>query len=151
MALNTKVISNGAKSVMNKAMSHPVTSLMTGLMVYGTIADARENGIPHAAGSFVKMQAEMAFIPLPVQIGYGVSKAVVDGFMASAQQRADIIRQTNKYLGSGYVGSGSFDMSQAGYTMRQRAIQAMSANSQNLNTVLGNEARNYIKSVRKAW
>ena len=37
-------------------------------------------------------------------------------------------------------------MSNAGYTMRQRAINQLRSNGQNVNSVLGNEARNYLKS-----
>lgn len=54
-----------------------------------------------------------------------------------------------KYIGSGYVGgSGQFDMSNAGYTMRQRSIQKMRETGANINSVLGNESRNYIRGAK---
>ena len=65
----------------------------------------------------------------------------------SAKQNAELQKQM-KYVGSGRVGSGYFNMSGAGYTMRQRAMNQLRANGQNVNSVLGNEARNYLKSSR---
>lgn len=41
------------------------------------------------------------------------------------------------------IGSGHFNMSQAGYTMRQRSLNAIRSNGANINSAFGNEARNY--------
>lgn len=49
-------------------------------------------------------------------------------------------------VGSGRVGSGSFDMTGAGYTMRQRAMNQIRNNGQQINSVLGNEARTFSRS-----
>ena len=62
-----------------------------------------------------------------------------------SKQNAELQNQM-KYTGSGRLGSGQFNMSGAGYTMRQRAINQLRSNGQNVNFVLGNEARNYLKS-----
>lgn len=47
------------------------------------------------------------------------------------------------YSNRGRLGSGYAPMSQAGYTMRQRSINAIRQNGLNLQSVLGNEARQY--------
>ena len=49
-------------------------------------------------------------------------------------------------VGSGRVGSGSFDMSGAGYTMRQRALNQIKNNGTQINSVLGNEARTFSRT-----
>ena len=41
------------------------------------------------------------------------------------------------------LGSGHFDMTEKGYTMRQRSLNAIRSNGANLNSAFGNEARNY--------
>lgn len=41
------------------------------------------------------------------------------------------------------IGSGHFDMTSAGYTMRQRSLNAIRSNGANINSAFGNEARNY--------
>lgn len=41
------------------------------------------------------------------------------------------------------LGSGHFNMTQAGYTMRQRSLNAIRSNGANINSAFGNEARNY--------
>lgn len=68
------------------------------------------------------------------QIGVGVGKA-----------NAEAIKQ-HRELGSGLVGSGSFNMNGAGYTMRQRALNQIKNNGTQINSVLGNEARTYFRS-----
>ena len=73
-----------------------------------------------------------------INIGY-------DLMLQTSKQNAELQKQM-KHTGSGRVGSGHFNMSQAGYTMRQRAMNQIRSNGQNINSVLGNEARNYLKS-----
>ena len=71
--------------------------------------------------------------------------------MQNAKANAEMSKDL-KYVGSGHVGgSGRFDMSNAGYTMRQRSIEKMRSTGMNINSVLGNEARNYMRSNRKVW
>ena len=41
------------------------------------------------------------------------------------------------------LGSGHFNMTQTGYTMRQRSLNAIRSNGANINSAFGNEARNY--------
>lgn len=47
----------------------------------------------------------------------------------------------------GKFGSGHFNMTAPAYTMRQRSINAIRANGSNLESVFGNEARNYAINV----
>lgn len=51
----------------------------------------------------------------------------------------------NAYNRRGKFGSGHFDMSEAGYTMRQRSLNAIRQNGMNINSTLGNEARTYYR------
>ena len=83
----------------------------------------------------------------PANIAYIGAVIGYDLMIQSAKQNAELQKQM-KYVGSGRIGSGYFNMSNAGYTMRQRAINQLRANGQNVNSVLGNEARNYLKSSR---
>lgn len=52
---------------------------------------------------------------------------------------------TKAYRQRGKLGSGYFEMSQAGYTMRQRSLNAIRQNGINTQTALGNEARMYFR------
>ena len=58
------------------------------------------------------------------------------------------MRNTSEKLSQGSenlktLGSGHFDMTQAGYTMRQRSLNAIRNNGARLSSAFGNEARNY--------
>lgn len=79
------------------------------------------------------------------QLLYFGATAGYDMTIGASKQNAEL-QNKMKYTGSGRVGSGYFNMSGAGYTMRQRAINQLRMNGQNVNAVLGNEARNYVKS-----
>lgn len=54
---------------------------------------------------------------------------------------------TQAYRQRGKLGSGYFEMSQAGYTMRQRSLNAIRQNGLNTQTALGNEARMYYRGA----
>ena len=82
---------------------------------------------------------------------------LVGGFAASAGMMAVTTGATlaakkmehnAEVMGKGYesvkgLGSGHFDMTSAGYTMRQRSLNAIRSNGANINSAFGNEARNY--------
>lgn len=51
----------------------------------------------------------------------------------------------NAYNRRGKFGSGYFEMTESGYTMRQRSLNAIRQNGMNINTTLGNEARTYYR------
>ena len=134
-----------------------ISKIMTGvdiLMTAGTYVGARKEGdsIPSAIGQTFSSTAVSALIPtLPGQLAYMGLTAGYDIVMQSAQANAEASKDL-KYIGSGYVGgSGHFNMSNAGYTMRQRSVEKMRSTGMNINSVLGNEARNYIRSSQRAW
>ena len=83
-------------------------------------------------------------------IGMGVALAAGLA-MTSGQLLSAMGENTSKSMGQAYrragkFGSGYFEMSQAGYTMRQRSLNAIRSNGLNTQSVLGNEARTYYRS-----
>lgn len=78
-------------------------------------------------------------------IGGGLAMA---GLSVATNLAAKHMEQTAETMGKGYesvkgLGSGHFDMTEAGYTMRQRSLNAIRSNGANINSAFGNEARNY--------
>ena len=117
------------------------------LNVVGGIADystARKEGnnravsLAKAAGTFAFYEALGPWaIPLTlVQAGTSITSAVW-------QNNANQMKKA--YSSNGKLGSGYFDMTQAGYTMRQRSLNAIRSNGMNLQSALGNEARQYFR------
>lgn len=78
---------------------------------------------------------------------YAGAQMAVSLFWENAKAQGEAEKET-KNIGSGYVGSGYYNMSGAGYTMRQRAMQKMQGTAGNINQVFGNEARNYVGESR---
>lgn len=80
--------------------------------------------------------------------GIGVSLAVT-GLNIAGNLAAKHMENTAQKLGqaedalTGGIGSGHFNMTQTGYTMRQRSLNAIRSNGANINSAFGNEARNY--------
>lgn len=117
---------------------------MTGFTAYSSAKE--EDSLPVTLGKVAVdigtnalLQGGLAnFLYMGATIGY-------DMMLQGAKQNGELQKQM-KTTGSGRIGSGYFNMSGAGYTMRQRAINQLRSNGQNVNSVLGNEARNYIKS-----
>lgn len=77
-----------------------------------------------------------------------VGMAATTGISVGAGLVASSMQNTGSVLGKGseeakYLGSGHFNMTQAGYTMRQRSLNAIQSNGANINMAFGNEARNY--------
>ena len=123
------------------------TAMEVGLGTIGTISGSRKQGdnlavtaaktgMDFLASAYLGPIGSLAYFW--VTVGY-------DMMLQTSKQNAELQKQM-KYTGSGRVGSGYFNMSNAGYTMRQRAINQLRSNGQNVNSVLGNEARNYLKS-----
>lgn len=134
-----------------------ISKIMTGIdiaMTAGTYIGARKEGssVPSAVGQTLSSTAISSLIPtLPGQLLYAGLTIGHDMVLQNAQANAEVSKDL-KYIGSGYVGgSGHFNMSNAGYTMRQRSIEKMRSTGMNINTVFGNEARNYIRSSQRAW
>lgn len=124
----------------------------TGLeMLFGTVGTTA--GSKQQGDSFAVTAAKVgidfiasAYLGPIGSIAYFGATMGYDMMLQTSKQNAELQKQM-KYTGSGRVGgSGHFNMSGAGYTMRQRAINQIRQNGQNINSVLGNEARNYLKS-----
>jgi hypothetical protein len=133
-----------------------VSKIMTAVdiaLTAGTYIGARKEGasIPSAAGQTFSTAAISSLIPtIGGQLLYTGITVGYDMMLQNAQANAEATKDL-KYIGSGYTGSGHFSMSNAGYTMRQRSIEKMRSTGMNINSVLGNEARNYMKSAQRAW
>jgi RsiW-degrading membrane proteinase PrsW (M82 family) len=122
------------------------TAIEVGLTV-GTISGSRKQGdslAVTAAKTGMDILTNAYLGPIGSFVYFGATVGY-DMMLQTSKQNAELQKQM-KYTGSGRVGSGYFNMSGAGYTMRQRAINQLRANGQNVNSVLGNEARNYLKS-----
>lgn len=145
------------------------------LNVVGGVADynrAREEGdskavsLGKAAGSFI--WGEMLFGGASSAIGKSVSALGLGGgwavagniaFMgaymgisvgaslATANGQHNARTMSQAYRRAGKLGSGYFNMTEAGYTMRQRSLNAIRQNGLNTQSVLGNEARTYYRGT----
>lgn len=76
--------------------------------------------------------------------GTAISMAVTTGAQLGFQHMTN----TGQKLGQGSesvkgLGSGHFDLTSPGYTMRQRSLNVIRSNGANINSAFGNEARNY--------
>lgn len=121
------------------------SAIALGLNTYFTVKDYkgyREEG--HSVlGSAVRAGRTFVFndfmgpYMIPYQfalMGYQFSK------MAGQRKMESMSRYYEK---AGKFGSGYAPMSEAGYTMRQRSLNAIRQNGLNVQSVLGNEARQY--------
>lgn len=125
------------------------TGLEVGLGTIGTaVGSSKQNdSVVTTAGKVGMDFLAGALLGVKGSIAYAVATTGYELMLGTARQSAELQKQM-KYTGSGRVGSGYFNMSGAGYTMRQRAINQLRSNGQNVNSVLGNEARNYVKASR---
>ena len=122
------------------------SAVEVGLTTY-TAYDSRKQG-DNILTTVGKVGIDIASNALLQGVGNWIYAGATIGYdltLQTAKQNAEFQKQM-KYTGSGRMGSGHFNMSGAGYTMRQRAINQIRQNGQNINSVLGNEARNYLKS-----
>ena len=123
------------------------TVMDVGFGTIGTTVDSKKQGdsAPVTVAKVATDALAGAFLgPVASAVYFGATIGY-DMMMQTAKQNGELQKKM-KYTGSGRVGSGYFNMSGAGYTMRQRAMSQIRSNGQNVNSVLGNEARNYIKS-----
>ena len=115
------------------------TSFAWGEFYYGGINKVLGKGIEKlgvkglAAGA-LNMVGTMAITMIP---------AVIQGVGAAGEHTTQQMRQGYNHRGS--FGSGYFNMTDAGYTMRQRSLNAIRSNGLNTQSVLGNEARTYYR------
>lgn len=75
----------------------------------------------------------------------GLTALMASGQIASAVWQNNANQMKKAYSSNGKLGSGYFDMTEAGYTMRQRSLNAIRSNGINIQSALGNEARQYIR------
>lgn len=80
---------------------------------------------------------------LPLTVGIMMLPAAAS--MVGALSENGSKGRTQAWANRGQFGSGHFNMSEAGYTMRQRSLNAIRQNGLNTRSVLGNEARTYYR------
>ena len=116
--------------------------------VIGGVSDykqARQQGDSKAV-SIAKAVGSFAFYEMLGPWAIPLTAVQVGGTLASSYgQHSAKIMTKGGYGSKGKLGSGHFDMTQAGYTMRQRSINAIRSNGLNTQSVLGNEARTYFR------
>lgn len=91
-------------------------------------------GIKGVAAGALNMVGTMVITMIP---------AVIQGVGAAGEYTTQQMGQGYNHRGS--FGSGYFNMTEAGYTMRQRSLNAIRSNGLNTQSVLGNEARTYYR------
>ena len=127
---NSKAVSVG-KSAMSFAVGEALYGSM-GIMANQLVQKVGLSGIAGGiAGTALTLGATVGIAG--IQIGNAMGQH-------STQQMG------KAYNSNGYLGSGYFNMTQAGYTMRQRSLNAIRSNGLNTQSVLGNEARTYFRS-----
>ena len=129
------------KTVLKGANIGDAMNLVGGAMDYSTARKEGNNravSLAKAAGTFAFYEALGPWaIPLTlVQTGTSITSAVW-------QNNANQMKKA--YSSNGKLGSGYFDMTQTGYTMRQRSLNTIRSNGMNLQSALGNEARQYFR------
>ena len=121
------------------SLGKAAASFVWGEAFYGSMAIAS-----NAAVSKMGLSATAGAI-----VGTGMTLGVTVGIagiqVANAMGQHATQQMGKAYGSNGYLGSGQFDMNQAGYTMRQRSLNAIRQNGLNTQSVLGNEARTYFR------
>ena len=132
MALSSQVIKQGAKAL----------AIPAGFAVMeGKSAKKQGESFAVAAGKSLVSGLAWAAVPLPIALG---AQAIQIGVPLAIEMGKEQAKSAQSlYTNKGGFGSGYVNMSEAGYTMRQRSLNAIRQNGVNMNSVLGNEARNY--------
>lgn len=134
---NAVLVGSAMKSA-NEQGENPVTAGLTtystNKFLYGTAdaaigAAASKLGLPNPAGL-----ASM----LAIQGAQLIGAASINDMQNTGKVMGQAFNQRGKF------GSGHFEMTKAGYTMRQRSLNAIRQNGINVQSALGNEARNYM-------
>lgn len=104
-------------------------------------------GISRSIGAKVAATGLTGFKATALTLGGSIALPAI---MGTAQIASSVGQHTAKTMGQGYnqrgkFGSGYFNMTEAGYTMRQRSLNAIRSNGLNTQSVLGNEARTYYR------
>jgi hypothetical protein len=129
----------------SKAMSvaKAAGSFVWGEMVFGGASAAIEKGLAKTALSAGTKTA----LGIAGNVGFMLAYTAVTGgaqvMSIAGQHTASTMGQ--QYRNKGKLGSGYFNMTEAGYTMRQRSLNAIRQNGLNTQSALGNEARTYYR------
>ena len=117
-----------------------VTSFAWGEFYYGGVSKVVGKGIEKLG---VKGLAAAGALNMAGTIAITMIPAVIQGVGAAGEYTTQQMGQG--YANRGRFGSGYFNMTEAGYTMRQRSLNAIRSNGLNTQSVLGNEARTYYR------
>lgn len=118
-----------------------------GINTYSAVSDYKD---ARAMGNNKAISVGKAAVSFAVGEALGWWMLPASIIPAAAQLGVEAGKHTGKSMANAYnrrgkFGSGYFDMSQAGYTMRQRSLNAIRQNGMNINSTLGNEARTYYR------
>lgn len=154
-AVTAQTISNTGKAVGAGALvTGFVGDAFNVVSAVGTMKASQEEGdhiaVSAAKGAVDFAAGEMFYGAMTnggLASGLGGGLAMT-GISVAANLAAQHMENTGLKIGQGTenlkgIGSGHFDMTSAGYTMRQRSLNAIRSNGANINSAFGNEARNY--------
>ena len=135
------MVKTGLQTVTKGANIGDVLNIVGGIADY---KDARSQGDSRAI-SLAKSVGSFAFYEMLGPWAIPVVGVQVAGALLPATGEHTAKTMAKGYGQKGKFGSGYFDMTQAGYTMRQRSLNAIRSNGLNTQNALGNEARTYFR------
>ena len=119
-------------------------SFAWGELFYGGLNDAVTAGVKAGLKSVGIKESAAGILGMPITMGVMLAPAAAQLAGANMQHTGQV--KSNMYRQKGKLGSGYFNMTDTGYTMRQRSLNAIRSNGLNTQSVLGNEARTYFRS-----
>lgn len=148
-AVNVIAGVNDYKNARQEGDSGPVSlakaagSFAWGEMLFGGVGAGIEKGV-----TALKLTGGKAMAA--TMIGNVGFMAAYVGVTVAPKVLSTVWENNRKALAKGYnqkgkLGSGYFNMTETGYTMRQRSLNAIRSNGLNTQSTLGNEARTYFK------
>ena len=114
-------------------------SFAWGELFYGGASSAISGGLTKVGISGIANGA------LTMGATIGLTALMASGQIASAVWQNNAQQMAKGYASNGKLGSGHFNMTESGYTMRQRSLNAIRSNGMNMQSALGNEARQYVR------
>lgn len=118
-------------------------SFAWGEMLFGGVGHAIEKGV--ATAGLTGGKAVLASMGGNLAFAAAYAAVTVAPQITSTAWKHNTDMMAKGYSNKGQFGSGYFNMSEAGYTMRQRSLNAIRSNGLNTQSVLGNEARTYFR------
>lgn len=135
------MVKTGLQTVTKGANLGDAMNIIGGIADY---KDARNQGDSRAV-SLAKSVGSFAFYEMLGPAAIGVVGIQVAGTLLPAVGEHTAKTMAKGYGQRGKLGSGYFDMTQSGYTMRQRSLNAIRSNGLNTQNALGNEARTFYR------